>query len=168
VAQFGHERLSGSGEFGSASGSLSNGVIGVQLSIPLDTSGMRSARRDEALRLADKAQAELRQARQQLAQAVRAAWLTLSVGQGRQAALAAAVRSNAARLDATRLGQQVGDRTTLDLLNAEAEFAGAELNLLRGRSELLAERVRLAALSGAVDEAFMASLDAMLKRGNRP
>ena len=60
VAQYGRERLAGSGDYGSASGSAANGLIGVQISVPLLTGGYRSARREEAAHLADKAAAELR------------------------------------------------------------------------------------------------------------
>ena len=44
VAQVGRERLSGSGDFGSAGNSSGNRLIGVQLSVPLYTGGMRGAR----------------------------------------------------------------------------------------------------------------------------
>ena len=56
VAQAGGDRLSGNGGFGtSASVSSNNSVVSVQLSIPLYTGGMRSARGDEAVALAEKA-----------------------------------------------------------------------------------------------------------------
>ena len=38
------DRLSGSGDYGSASNSLNNSMIGVQLNVPLYTGGYRSAR----------------------------------------------------------------------------------------------------------------------------
>ena len=49
--------------------------------------------------------------------------------------------------------RQVGDRTTLDLLNAENDAASAELTLLQARIERLMNRLRLAALAGRLEEA---------------
>jgi len=67
------------------------------------------------------------------------------------------------RLDATRLGRQVGDRTTLDLLNAENDAASAELTLWQARIDLLMNRLRLAALAGRLDETSLQSVNASLQ-----
>ena len=166
VAQFGREHISGSGDFGSASSGATNGLIGVQVSLPFTMGAYRSARQDEALRLVDKAQAELQRARQQIALQTRTAWLGLSVGRGRINALAEAQKASHARLDATRLGRSIGDRTTLDLLNAESDAAAADLNLTRARVGLLQDRLRLAALAGALDEALLVTVNASL--GDEP
>lgn len=163
VAQIGRERLSGNGDFGSASNAAGNRMIGVQLTVPLYTGGLREARQQEAQRGIDKAQAQADRARQQVAQQVRAAWLGLTVGAGRIEALTQALASSRARLDATRLGRQVGDRTTLDLLNAENDAAGAELTLLAARVDLLMNRLRLAAAAGRLDEAWLRSVNASLQ-----
>lgn len=163
VAQLGRERLSGSGDFGDAGNRANNGMIGVQLTIPLFTGGYRSARHEETLRLADKAQSDAGRVRQQVALQVRATWLNLNVGAGRIAALTEAWKASQARLDATRIGSQVGDRTTQDLLNAENDAASAELALLQGRIGLLLDRLRLAALAGELDEAQLRAVNANLQ-----
>jgi len=163
VAQLGGERLSGRGDFGSASNSSANRMIGIQLSVPLYSGGMRDARQQEALRGIDKAQAQADRARQQIAQQIRSAWLGLTVGAGRVAALSQALGSSRSRLDATRLGRQVGDRTTLDLLNAENDAASAELTLLQARTEVLMNRLRLAAAAGGLDESWLQSVNASLQ-----
>lgn len=163
VAQVGRERLSGSGDFGNASNSSGNRMIGVQLSVPLYTGGMRDAREQEALRGIDKARAQADRTRQQVVQQTRTAWLGLTVGAGRIAALSQALVSTRSRLDATRLGRQVGDRTTLDLLNAENDAASAELTLMQARVEFLMNRLRLAAAAGRLDEAWLHSVNASLQ-----
>lgn len=155
VAQAGRDRLSGSGDFGSASNSVTNRMIGVQLSVPLFTGGYRGAKEDEALRLADKADAELERTRQQVAQQVRAAWLGLSVGMERVRSLDEALVASLSRADATQTGRDVGQRTTLDLLNAENDAAAARLALAQGRVSLLLDRLRLAALVGQLDESAL-------------
>lgn len=121
--------------------------------MPLYTGGYRSAREQETLHLADKAAADGDRQAQQVAQATRAAWLGLTVGASRLAALDEALRATRARLEATRLGRQVGDRTTLELLNAENDAAAAELAVQQARVALLLDRLRLAALGGGLDEA---------------
>ena len=105
VAQVGRERLSGHGDFGAASNAAGNRMIGVQLTVPLYTGGMRSAREQEAVHGIARAQAQADRARQQVAQQTRAAWLGLTVGAGRVEALVQAVMASRARLDATRLGR---------------------------------------------------------------
>lgn len=164
VAQLGRERLSGSGDFGDARQTGTQRSIGLQLSVPLYTGGMRGARNEESLALAQQARAELERARQQAVQQTRAAWLDLRVGVDRAAALEAGLKASLARLDATRTGLQAGDRTTLDLLNAETDAAAAELALLQARVQLITQRLRLAALAGALGEAELASVDGLLER----
>ena len=161
MAQIGQDRLNGSGDFGPPSINSSNKMIGVQITVPLYTGGYRNARQEEALHLADKARADAERTRQQIAQQTRAAWLGLTVGASRIAALAEAFRANRSRLEATRLGLQVGDRTTLDLLNAENDTANAELALMQARVALLMDRLRLAALAGQLDEAALQAVNAI-------
>lgn len=158
VAQIARDRLSGNGDFGAASNLSANQAIGLQLTIPLFSGGYRSAKQDEALLLADKAVAEVDNTRQQVAQQVRSVWLGLSVGTERVTALAQALQASESRRDATRLGHQVGHRTTLDMLNAENDSAAARLTLAQARTVLWLDRLRLAALVGQLDEAALRSV----------
>ncbi|WP_240648691.1 TolC family protein [Variovorax beijingensis] len=163
VAQASRDRLSGSGDFGSAANRGTDRMIGVQISVPLYTGGMRSARQEEALRLADKAAAEADRSHQQTAQQVRSAWLGLSVGAERVQSLAQGVKASEARRDATHLGHEVGERTTLDVLNAENDAAAARLALVQARAGLLMDRLRLAALAGQLDDTMLRAVDEELE-----
>lgn len=160
VARVGRDRLNGSGDFGSASNTANNAMIGLQLTVPVFTGGYRSSQHDEAVGLAEKARADEARAHQQVALQTRSAWLGLTVGASRVEALAAARQASQARLDATRVGHEVGDRSTLDLLAAQSDAATAELNLLQGRIGLLLERLRLLALAGELDEDQLKSFGA--------
>lgn len=162
VAQASRERVGGSGDFGTGSNTQSQQMVGVALNLPLYTGGWRSARLEESLRLQDKARAELERTRLQVGQMTRSAWLALQSGQARLTALEQALSASQARLDATRLGRQVGDRTTLDLLNAENDAAGAELALLQARTDLLQSRLRLDALAGRLDTTSLQAVNAGL------
>lgn len=162
VAQLGYDRVSGSGDFGSASNQMNNALIGVQLNVPLYSGGWRSARQDESLRLAEKARAEAGHRAQQVALQTRSAWLGLTVGAARVQALSEAVQATRSRLDATRIGRQVGERTTQELLNAENDAAAAELALQQARVALLLDRLRLAALAAQLDETQLRQVNAGL------
>jgi len=164
VAQAGRDQLSGNGNFGAASNTASQQMIGLQLNLPLYTGGYRNAKQEEALRLQDKASAEMERAKQQISQQTRAAWLALQTGSARLLALAESHKASAARLDATRLGRQVGDRTTLDLLQAETDASSATLALLQARIELLINQLRLQALAGQLNEPALQAVNALLQR----
>ncbi len=159
VAQVAQEHLSGTGDFGSASNRAGNRSIGLQLNVPLFDGGARDARQLQTLRLDEQAAAEVDSAREQVAQQVRSAWLGLNVGTERIAALTQALRAADARSDATALGREVGHRTTLDLINAENDRAAAQLALAQARVVLVMERLRLAALAGALDEQALRAAD---------
>lgn len=163
VAQAGRDRLSGNGTYGAASNTVTQGMLGVQLNLPLYTGGWRSAKQEEAFRQQEKAQAEVERVRQQAEQQARAVWMGLQTGQASLLALQEAHKASQARLDATRLGRQVGDRTTLDLLQAENDASAAELSLLQARSALLMGRLRLQALAGQLDEAQLDSVNTFLQ-----
>ncbi|MEW6100395.1 MAG: TolC family outer membrane protein [Pseudomonadota bacterium] len=162
VAQAKRDRLSGSGDFGDASHTAVDRAIGVQVRIPLYTGGWRSARHTESQALVERARAELERARQEAALQARGAWLDVTLGQSRLAALEAGLQAGRARLDATRVGLKAGDRTTLDLLNAENDAAAAELALLQARTQLWLRWLQLHAATGRLDEGALAQANARL------
>jgi outer membrane protein len=64
------------------------------------------------------------------------------------AALQAAYDASVARQDATRLGLQVGDRTTLELLQALNDAGSSALVLEQAKHVLLIGQLQLQALTG--------------------
>ena len=159
VAQVGQERVSGDGDFGAATNSSGQRMVGLQWSMPVFTGGMRDARQQQAQYLQDQAQAELEAARQQTGQIVQQLWLTLQTGPARLRAMQAAHQASKARLEATRLGLQVGDRTTSDLLQAEHDSSAAALALVQARGDLLLARLQLGAMVGVLDDAELEALN---------
>jgi len=163
VARAGRDRLSGSGDFGPASNTSRSAMLGVELTVPVFTGGARSARYDGARASAEQARAEEDAARRRIVLQARAAWLSLASGAERVEALAAGERASLQRVEATRLAHDNGERSTLDLLQAEADEARAALALLEGRASLVLDRLRLAAAAGALDEDELARADALLE-----
>lgn len=162
VAQAGRDRLSGDGDFGPASNTQSQQMVGLSLNVPLYSGGYRSAKLQEAVSAQAQAEAEYELAVQQTQQQARSVWLALQTGPARLSALQAAWKASSARLDATRLGRQVGDRTTLELLQAENDAAQAELGWLRAQTELLITRLQLDALTGSLSMNSLQAINAQL------
>lgn len=163
VAQAAHQRLAGHGSYGSrARNHEKSAMLGVQLHIPISTGGMTQARKREATHRLVKAQAELDLTQQTVERQGHDAWQMLKVGAARIAALRENRSASQARLNATRLGYEVGDRTTLDVLNAENAAAQAELELAQARVDWVVGRLQLAALADELDEQFMTKINANL------
>lgn len=161
VAQAGRDHVSGrgpgTGALGSSAMSGTQYMAGVQINLPLYTGGQRAARALELAGQLQQAQAELDRTQQQVAQQTRALWLRLQAAQARDTALRAARDASLARLDATRLGRQVGHRTTLELLNAQSDASAAELALTQWRSAVALDRLRLLQMAGALDDTRLAT-----------
>ena len=130
--------------------------------MPLYTGGMRDARHEEARHQVERAEAAVERTRRLVARQTRAAWLGLSAGAGRITALTQGLVASEARLASTRMGAQIGDRSTLELLDAENDTADAALSLARARVGLLADRLRLAALAARLDEADLLRVEQTL------
>jgi outer membrane protein len=159
VAQLGRESLRGSGDFGSAGITSRQASIALQASIPLFTGGMRSAQRHEAKALERQADAELEVSVQQVRQQVRAAWLGLTTAAARVRAVQRLRGSTQERLGATRLGLEIGDRTALELLNAEADFLRSGTDFQKAQADWLLADLQLRAVAGALSEADLARVD---------
>uniref|UniRef100_UPI00333E2C28 TolC family protein n=1 Tax=Castellaniella defragrans TaxID=75697 RepID=UPI00333E2C28 len=163
VGSAGRSHFSGSGEYGAAASSANQWSAGLQLRIPLYSGGLRDARYQEALALRDQARHQTQATGQRIAQSVRAAWLGLDTAQARIQALDQAFKANAARRDATRLGLEVGERDTLDWLDAEDAVAQADLARRQALAAAALDRLRLHALAGRLDENALRGVNCALQ-----
>jgi outer membrane protein len=162
VAQLANDSLHGNGDFGYTDISGRNASVGVQATIPLFTGGMRSALRHEARAQERQAQSGLDGAELQARQQVRSSWLAQVNAAARVRALQRLRASSAGRLDATRLGAEIGARTTLELLNAEADSLRADADYRRAQGEWLLAGLQLQAAAGMLTEAGLADIDRRL------
>ncbi len=163
VALAGGDRLSGNGAYGTgAVASSSNAVVSLQLSVPLYTGGMRTARGDEAVALAERARHEADATRKAVLMQARRAWLGAAGGLTRIDSLQTAVDSARSRLDATEIGYEVGARTTLDLLNAQADLFRARRELQQAKIQVLVDRMALALAAGELSDGELGSANANL------
>jgi outer membrane protein len=164
VAQVSDDRMRGANGFGTSLITGTSSTVGVQLTIPLYTGGMRSARRDEAVALAEKARYDAEALRQEILRQTQAAWLEVSTGTAQLRAREQSLQSARSRLTATEIGQEVGARTMLDLVNAQADFYRAGLGLAQAKYQFLLGRLRLAAVAGELSEDELQMVNAVLSQ----
>ena len=79
-------------------------------------------------------------------------------------ALKQGVLSAQSKLDSTRTGQEVGARTTVDVLNAQQAYYGVRNALTRTHYQILFSALDLAAAMGALDEQKLGRVNALLSR----
>lgn len=162
VGQVSRDEIVGSGSYGSASARQTNGLIGLQVSIPLSTGGYREAKLEENVQLASQAQIDIDRTRQKITQQIKQTYLQINIGESRLSAISQAIKAGEMRLDATRLGRQIGDRTTLDVLNAENEVAISQLSLIEEQVNLLMNQLHLSALTGQLGKDVLSEVNQAL------
>lgn len=151
VAQAERQRVSGSGDYGAASNTATNSMLGVQLTVPL-TDGYRSAKKMESYYLAEKSHQDLKRAELEIEKQVNSLWFALNTGKARVESLGRMVELSRERLAATQRSHRQGSRTTLELLGAQSAYISARLQLLEERVNLIVNRLRLATIAGDISE----------------
>ncbi len=94
-----------------------------------------------------KSEQDLENARRTVAQAVREAFIAVNTGLSEIKALEQAVTSNKLSVEASKLGQEVGVRTQVDVLNALSLLFDAQRNLVRAYYVTIVGQLRLKAPS---------------------
>ncbi|BCL76431.1 outer membrane protein [Jeongeupia sp. HS-3] len=139
-----------------------NGLIGLQLSIPLYTGGNRSSKYREAIALEDQQRQTLEATRRDAAQSTKQAFLGVQSGAAQVRALEQAEISARSSLESTKLGRDVGVRTTVDVLNAEQNYYQTRFNLVVTRYQYLYARLQLAAAVGGLNEGQLQDINRWL------
>lgn len=163
VGRLAHEKLDGSGRYGSALNKADEWMLGVQLNVPIFTGGYRSAKRKEAVFAHEEQIAQGHSLRQQIQQQTRSAWHAVQVSVQQVDALQQALQASQLRAQSTRLGHQLGDKTTLETLDADNQVTSIQMELLNAKVSLIVHQLRLAALVGALDQQHLAQANQYLK-----
>ena len=161
-ARVADDRMHGGSGFGTTYITSNTRTVGVQLTIPIFTGGMRDAKHDEAVALARKARFDAQALRQEVLRQTQTTWLGVTTGISRVRAHEQALRSAQSRLNATETGTEVGARTMLDLMNAQTDFYQAQRNLAQAKFQLLLNRLSLSATAGELSESEMREINAGL------
>ncbi|SFP70459.1 outer membrane protein [Nitrosomonas cryotolerans] len=141
---------------------LTSKSIGLQLNIPLFEGFAVQSRVREALANQDKASHDLDNARRNNALQVRQQYLNVTNGIAQVKALKQALVSSQKQLDSTLLGQEVGVRIEIDVLNAQQQLYSAKRDLAKAYYNYLMARLRLKAETGELDEDTLQQINNML------
>ncbi len=129
--------------------------VGVQLNMPLFQGGATQSKWREAEANREKAQQDLENAKRNVTVQVRQAYLGVVNGISQVQALQQALKSSTSLLDASKLGQKVGVRTNLDVLNAQQQLFATRRDLYQAQYNYLLSELRLKAAVGGLDESAL-------------
>jgi outer membrane protein len=132
--------------------------LGVQLAVPLWSSGGTSSRVRQSVAQAEQADDNLTLARRNARQEARQAYINLISIQGQVVAYEQAVESTQVSLNASVRGNEVGARTLIDVLNARQQVFQARTDLARTRYGLVLTAFDLKAAAGSLTEADLQTL----------
>lgn len=164
VASYGESAVGG----GTAGGSdQTSRVVGLQLSLPLFQGGATSSAVRQAVANQEKARQDLEVTQRRIAQTARQSYLGVTSGIAQVKALQQAVISNQSAFDSTKLGLEVGVRTSVDLLNARQQLFSARRDLAQALYNYILSRLRLSASGGVLSVADVQQVNAWLNQASK-
>ena len=143
-------------------------TIGLQMNLPLFVGGATSSKVREAVANQEKARHELNQVQRKVALQARSAYLGVTSGIAQVKALQQAVISNQSSLDSTKLGLEVGVRTSVDLLNARQLLFSARRDLAQALYGYIVSRLKLEASAGDLNDADVSQVNGWLNQAAKP
>jgi outer membrane protein len=142
----------GTGIQGGAGFDSTTRYIGVQLAVPIYQGGQVNSKIREARAGEEKARQDLEATRRNVAQNTRAAFLGVRSGVAQIKALDAALISAQSSLDSTKLGQEVGVRTQVDVLNAQQQLITTRRDYAQAIYGYAINVLKLKAAAGTLSE----------------
>jgi outer membrane protein len=139
-------------------------VFGVQLAVPIYQGGVINSRVREAIANEARARQDLESARRTAEFTARQAFLGITNGIAQVRALEAALVSTQSQLASTRLGQEVGVRTQVDVLNAQQLLFSARRDLAQSKYNYVLSLLRLEAAIGELTEDDLVPINMWLDR----
>ncbi len=145
---------------------LTQAQVGVVLNYPLYQGGAITSRVREAIANKSKSEQDYENARRTVAQTVRQSFLAVNTGLAEIGALRQAVASNQLSVDATKLGQEVGVRTQVDVLNAQQLLYSAQRDLYRAYYVTIVGQLKLKQSVGRLTPVDLDNVNRLLKPVN--
>ena len=140
-----------------------NKTVGVQLNMPLFQGGATQSKWREADANREKSKQDLENAKRNVELQTRQAYLGVVSGIAQVQALQQAVKSSESLLEASKLGQEVGVRTSLDVLNAQQQVFSTRRDLYQAQYNFLISQLRLGAAVGNLTEADVGLVNQALR-----
>ena len=150
------------GTLGGAGNDTRTSAAGLQLTFPIYQGGLVSSRVREAIANQSRASDDLEAALRTAEFNARQAFLGITSGIAQVNALEAALVSTLSQLDSTRVGQEVGVRTQVDVLNAQQLLFSAQRDLAQSKYTYVLSLLRLEAAIGELTEADVAAVNQWL------
>ncbi len=139
-------------------------TVGLRLELPIYQGGAVNSRVREAIANEDRVRHELEAARRSAEFSARQAFLGITNGMASVRALEAALVSTQSQLASTRLGQEVGVRTQVDVLNAQQQLFSAQRDLAQSKYTYILSLLRLEAAIGELTENDVIAVNEWLDR----
>jgi outer membrane protein len=138
--------------------------IGIQLSMPLYTSGSIASKIQGARQLLQSSQHDLQLQKQLVVQQVRSAYLTVISDISRAESLKQALNSAEVALEATQAGFEVGTRTAVDVLLSLRNVFAAKRDYASARYNYLLNMLKLRQAAGTININDLKKTTALLGR----
>jgi outer membrane protein len=158
------ETGTGSGLQGGAGNDQRSTVFGLQLAMPIFQGGLVSSQVRQAIANQEKARQNLENALRSAVLATRQAFLGVTNGAAQVRAIQTALVSSQSSLDSSRLGQQVGVRTQVDVLNAQQQLYQTRRDLSQSRYNYILSLLRLKAGVGRLSDEDLTRISAWLDK----
>lgn len=143
-------------------GAGTTAAIGLELNMSLYAGHSVQNRIAEVLKLQEKAEHDLDNAKRQVTLGTRQAYLGVQSGLAQVKAYEAAESSAKLALEATQLGYRVGVRINKDVLDAQTQLANTQKDLYKSRYDVIVGSVKLRQASGVLTQDDLAELNKLL------
>jgi len=142
---------------------INTALVGVEFNLPIYQGGRVDSQVRQAVANQEKARQDLFTAQRNAALSARQAYLNVTSADAQVRALERTVASTKLQLESTRLGVQVGVRTTLDVLNAQQLVFSGEQRLAAARYQLILAGLSLKAAVGTLVPEDLNTVDQVLR-----
>jgi outer membrane protein len=132
--------------------------------VPLYQGGLVNSKVREALASQDKAKQDLENTKRTVALNTRTAFLGVTSGTAQIKALETALVSSQSSLDSTKLGQEVGVRTQVDVLNATQQLISARRDYAQAIYTYAINVLKLKAAAGTLSDEDLAYVNQWLEK----
>ena len=154
----------GAGVQGGAGFDSNTKFIGLQLAVPLYQGGLVNSKVREALANQEKARQDLENAKRTVALNSRTAFLGVTNGVAQIKALEAALISSQSSVDSSKLGQEVGVRTQVDVLNATQQLISTRRDYAQAIYAYAINVLKLKAAAGSLSDDDLAYVNQWLEK----
>lgn len=161
VASYSNNAASG-GPLLDLSSRTKQSAVGLQFNLPIFQGGAISSQTREAAANLEKSKDNADGARRNAELNARQAFLGVASGMAQVKALEQALASSKTMLESTKLGQEVGIRTAVDVLNAQQQLYSAKRDLYKARYDYLVSELKLKAASGSLTDSDLEAVNRAL------